>query len=110
MFEVRSCKLCTVGIIVQVRQGTWLSTVADLPFERPVSRQRFYMFGLMHLIMDPALVSSTTHHEQPGSRLCLLHMQGEYGLTNVLMSHGYNIATLMARYSPVSSRTIVFPV
>ena len=29
-------------------------------------------------------------------------LQGEYGLTNVLMSHGYNIATLMARYSPVS--------
>ena len=28
--------------------------------------------------------------------------QGEYGLTNVLMSHGYNVATLMARYSPVS--------
>ena len=27
--------------------------------------------------------------------------QGEYGLTNVLMSHGYNVATLMARYSPV---------
>ena len=26
---------------------------------------------------------------------------GEYGLTNVLMSHGYNIATLMARYRPV---------
>jgi hypothetical protein len=27
-------------------------------------------------------------------------VQGEYGLTNVLMSHGYNIATLMARYAP----------
>ena len=26
---------------------------------------------------------------------------GEYGLTNVLMSHGYNVATLMARYRPV---------
>jgi len=25
---------------------------------------------------------------------------GEYGLTNVLMCHGYNIATLMARYRP----------
>jgi len=27
--------------------------------------------------------------------------QGEYGLSNVLMSQGYNIATLMARYAPV---------
>jgi hypothetical protein len=29
-------------------------------------------------------------------------VQGEYGLTNVLMSHGYNVATLMARYSPTT--------
>lgn len=35
--------------------------------------------------------------------------QGEYGLTNVLMSHGYNIATLMARYSPVRFCPSEFP-
>ena len=34
---------------------------------------------------------------------------GEYGLTNVLMSHGYNIATLMARYRPVRCSTWVAP-
>ena len=41
-----------------------------------------------------------------GSRSCKLCddgvvVLGEYGLTNVLMSNGYSIATLMARYSPV---------
>ena len=30
---------------------------------------------------------------------------GEYGLSNVLLSHGYNIATLMARYAPVHADT-----
>lgn len=41
-----------------------------------------------------------------GSRSCKLCddgvvVLGEYGLTNILMAHGYNIATLMARYRPV---------
>jgi hypothetical protein len=40
--------------------------------------------------------------------VALWHLQGEYGLTNVLMSHGYNVATLMARYSPVSRSEQLF--
>ena len=41
-----------------------------------------------------------------GSRSCKLCddgivVMGEYGLSNILMSHGYNVATLMARYRPV---------